>query len=180
MEAENLLKKVDDETYLTVKLPAVGLKFVNGYSSRYSDEYDASLSGVVSESELKDIIWRLNDTIISYWPCTTCYVCGFVMTPCTLGASLLLPNYCAAQSEQQANKMLRNVSLRAKFYDRSISFRIVKTCCDSYVEIRYPSHLQDSAASPYLDVPGALEMENRDLSLHSNAATAARRAAKDR
>lgn len=123
------------------KLKAIGQKFVNGVSSRYDHQYDRILENVLSESELRRIVDDLNEILVSHWPCTTCYFCGYLCLPCTFGLSLVGPGYCASYSEQHGQKFLRNVSLTAKFYDRGISFAIVKTMCDSYVEVRFPSHL---------------------------------------
>ena len=145
-ESVTLLTDVPNPAY--VKLHACGLRFVNGISSRYDDTYDPRLEGIISEDELKDIIRRLNETITSFWPCNTCYFFGYAFTPCTLGLSLLVPNYCASKAEIHAQKFLKNISLKAKFYDRKISFYIVKTCCDSYVAIKYPKDLFSIGAGP--------------------------------
>lgn len=130
-----------DEQSIIVKLPANGLRFVNGIASNYEDKYSDLLVGVITETELSDIIRRLNETIKSYWPCNACYIFGFVCSPFSLGLSLLCPAYCVSHSEKYANAMLENVSLKAKYYDRRITFRIVKTWVDSYVEIAFPAKL---------------------------------------
>lgn len=122
-------------------MKAIGQKYLFGVSSRYEDVYDPILQNVVSEKELRRIIDDLNDILISHWPCGPCYTCGYICAPCSLGLAILAPGYCASQAEQHGQKFLRNVSLTAKFYDKSISFTIVKTLCDSYVEIRFPTLL---------------------------------------
>jgi hypothetical protein len=126
-----------------VKLRSNGQNFVNGVSSSYEDTYPEQLMGIISESELRDIISRLNDTLQSFWPCNACYVFGFACSPFTLGTSLLCPHYCISQSDHHAQVMLEQVSLKAKYFDRDIVFRIVKECCGSYVEISFPSRLLD-------------------------------------
>lgn len=125
----------------TYKLKAVGQKFIGGISSRYENKYDRMLENVVSERELARIVEDLNEVIVSHWPCATCYLYGYLCLPCTLGMSLLAPGFCVNQAELQAHKCLRNVSLAAKFYDKEISFVLVKGLCDSHVEVRFPSHL---------------------------------------
>lgn len=127
---------------LVVKLKCTGLRFINGISSKYDDTFDPMLEGVLTESELEDIVKRLNDSIAEYWPCNTCYLFGFVCTPFTLGTSLLCPNYCISQAEEHANRMLENVSLKSRYLDRRISFKIVKECCSSYVAISFPADLK--------------------------------------
>lgn len=130
-----------DQTYTVVVLKSTGLRFINGISSSYSDDYDPVLVGVISESELTDVVRRLNEVIQSFWPCNTCYAFGYICSPFTLGTSLLVPSYCISHSEKHAKAMLENVTLRAKYYDRNIQFKLVKSFCDSHVEIRFPSSL---------------------------------------
>jgi hypothetical protein len=125
----------------TVKLRAIGQKYINGVSSRYEDDYSPLLENVVSDRELSRIIGELNDIMMTNWPCNACYLFGYACSPFTLGMSLLAPGYCAGEAEVQGQKYLRNVSLSAKFYDRGITFSIVKCYCDSYVEIRFPNNM---------------------------------------
>ena len=125
----------------TYKLRACGQKFINGISSRYECVYSSILENVVSDKELTRIIDELNDVLMDNWPCNVCYVSGYALAPCTLGLSLLLPGHCASQAEVNGQKFLRNVSLTARFFDRNIVFKIVKSLCDSFVEIRFPSSL---------------------------------------
>lgn len=177
MEDETELLTVDITNPVSIQLRSNGLRFVNGIASRYTDDYDPQLEGIVSESELKDIIRRLNETIQSYWPCNTCYAFGYACTPFTFGLSLLLPRYCASQAEIHAQKFLRNVSLKAKFYDRKICFYIVKTCCDSYVEIKFPRELQTLSShgtDKYDDnIKGPMSMDMDDRTASTHVATAA-------
>ncbi len=132
---------LDNDSRVTVKLRSDGQRFINGVSSSYENVYHEELSGIITESELTDIIKRLNETIQSFWPCTACYVFGFVCSPFTLGTSLFCPHYCISQSDEHAQRMLEQISLKAKYYDRKITFRIVKQCCNSYVEISFPESL---------------------------------------
>lgn len=127
--------------YTSYKLKSTGQKFINGVSSRYDCLYSPILENVVSERELNRIVDELNDVLILNWPCNTCYLSGYACAPCTLGLSLLLPGHCASLAEQEGQKFLRNVSLTARFYDKNISYSIVKTFCDSYVEIKFPTSL---------------------------------------
>lgn len=125
----------------TYCLKGIGQKYLHGVSSRYEDVYNPILENVVSEKELSRIIEDLNEILVSHWPCGPCYTCGYLCTPCTFMLSLVGPGYCASQAETEGQKFLRNVSLTARFYDRSINFTIVKNICDSYVEIRFPTNL---------------------------------------
>lgn len=145
----------------TYRMKAIGQKYLFGVSSRYEDLYNPVLENVVSEKELSRIIEDLNEILVSHWPCGPCYMCGYVCAPCSLGLSLLVPGYCASQAEQEGQKFLRNVSLTARFYDKSISFTIVKSLCDSYVEVRFPTFLV-----PRSHFVSSVDLESGNSSAH--------------
>lgn len=149
-ETSSLLhSKAHDATHwITVQIPAVGFRHFTGISSRYSNEYPAKLTHVVSSSEFVDVMDRLNETIADYWPCTTCYYFGYCCCPCTLGLSVFIPNYCASYSELYATAFLRNISLKARYFDRKISFTLVKSFCSSHIEIKFPASLLDEERNP--------------------------------
>jgi hypothetical protein len=132
---------VNDGAFVTYKLKAAGQKFFGGVSSRYENKYDRMLENVVSEGELTRIIDNLNEILVSNWPCTTFVMCGYLCLPCTFGLSLLGPGYCISYSEQHGQRFLRDVSLTARFYDKGISYTLVKSLCDTYVEINFPKQL---------------------------------------
>lgn len=151
-ETSSLLhhKQTDDAAgthWVTVRVPAIGLRHFTGISSRYANEYPAKLTHVLTPSEFVDIIDRLNETIADYWPCTTCYYFGYCCCPCTLGLSVFIPNYCASYSELYATAFLRNVSLKARYFDRKISFTLVKSFCSSHIEVKFPAELLDEERS---------------------------------
>lgn len=142
-ETDPFLSKKVEEKWAVVRIPSTGLLHFTGISSSYSTQYPVILQGVISNVEFVDIIERLNETIRDYWPCDTCYYFGYGCSVCSLGLSILLPHYCATHSELYATAMLKNVSLKSKYYDRRITFTLVKSWCKSYVEIRMPSALMD-------------------------------------
>lgn len=127
--------------WFSVFVPSTGQRQCYGISSSYSMEYPLQLKGIVDREEFYDIISRLNDTIRNFWPCNLCYLFGYGCSVCTCGLSVLCPSYCMSYSEQYAVDLLRNITLKAKFYERKISFTIQKSLCNSYVEIKFPSHL---------------------------------------
>lgn len=131
----------DQGHWVTVRIPPAGQRHFTGIASRYSNEYPAKLTHVVSPSEFVDIVDRLNETIADYWPCSPCYYFGYLCCPCTFGLSVLIPNYCASYSELYATAFLRNVSLKARFFDRKITFTLVKSFCSSFIEIKFPVQL---------------------------------------
>ena len=95
----------------------------------------------MTEHEFKTIMDNLNDVIISYWPCTTCYLFGYVCAPFTLGLSLLCPGKCAGMAEDKAIHFCEQISLKKKYYENNVKFEIKKAFFRSWVEISYPVSL---------------------------------------
>lgn len=125
--------------YITVRIKAVGHKFVNGIANVYDlNTYPIELSNVISQDELKGIISKLNHTLTCYWPCSSVFFIGYICIPCTAGLSLFCPSLCVSEAEKQGNKLLNQYTLHHTYYDRNIAFCIKKGCCNSYVEISFP------------------------------------------
>ena len=125
-----------------------GKHFVNGISSCYDDTFPEELRGVLSEKEFGDVMRNLNDTIISFWPCDTCYIFGYVAAPCTLGLSLCCPGKCAAMAEQKANHCLEHISMKKRYYENGVTWSLRKTCFQSWVEISFPESLKTAGGIP--------------------------------
>lgn len=123
----------------TVRSGPTGKMFVNGISSSYDDKYHPELASVLSREEHSEILKRLNTTLATYWPCSTVYFCGCILVPCTMGLSLLCPMMCISEAEIHANRLLENLSLKAKHFDRNTSFRLEKGCFTSHFVITFPS-----------------------------------------
>jgi hypothetical protein len=130
-----------DPEWVTVHVPSIGQAQCYGIASSYSTEFPPRLKGVVEVEDFIDIMTRLNNTILNYWPCNLCYFCGYGCSLFTCGLSILLPHYCMSYSEEYAVEMLKHVSLKSKYYDRKIFFTIQKSYCQSFVEIRFPKSL---------------------------------------
>ena len=122
------------------KLYPNGKMFFNGLSNSYDDGYDSKLQGVLTEEELSHVIKTLNETIQKFWPCQPCYLFGVICAPLTL-IPCFPTNYCLAAADKAAHEFLEQVSLKARYYDRRITFRLVKVgcCCKSYVSLTFPS-----------------------------------------
>jgi hypothetical protein len=114
----------DMSEYTILQCPASGQHYLNGLSSSYSFNYNVSIGksskddekfsselvrGVITDKEINDIINRLNEQIISFWPCTTCFLFAYSCIPCTFGFSLMCPNYCISQAEDHAIRLLDNL-----------------------------------------------------------------------
>lgn len=122
-----------------VRSGPTGKMFVNGISSSYDDKYHPELASVLSKEEHSEILKRLNTTLATYWPCTTVYFCGCLFVPCTMGLSLLCPMMCVSEAEIHAKRLLENLSLKKKYFERNTSFRLEKGCLTSHFVISFPS-----------------------------------------
>lgn len=121
---------------------------MNGISSCYDDTYPEELRGVLSEKEFGEVMHNLNDVIMSYWPCDTCYIFGYVAAPCTLGLSLCCPGKCAGMAEQHAHQCLEQFSMKKRYYENNVHWRINKTCFSSWVEVSFPASLKAAGGIP--------------------------------
>ena len=122
----------------SVRSGPTGKMFVNGISSSYDDKYHPELASVLSREEHAEILKRLNTTLATYWPCSTVYLCGCILIPCTMGLSLLCPMLCVSEAEIHAKRLLENLSLKKKYFDRNTSFRLEKGCLTSHFVISFP------------------------------------------
>ena len=122
----------------SVRSGPTGKMFVNGISSSYDEKYHPELASVLSREEHAEILKRLNTTLATYWPCSSVYFCGCIFVPCTMGLSLLCPMMCVSEAEIHAKRLLENLSLKAKYFDRNMSFRLEKGCLTSSFVISFP------------------------------------------
>jgi hypothetical protein len=149
-----------------VRLLPRGQWYVNGISSSYESVYNPVLVGIITEEELRDIISRLNQTLHLYWPCTVVYCTGFICAPFTCGASLVFgPQLCISEAETHATRLLEQVSLRSKYFDRDIKFELKKERLRSYVSVSFPA-TKESELSPLI----APQPNRRQLSSKDNGA----------
>jgi len=75
--------------------------WVNGLARTYSEQYDAArLSQHISEKEYVQIMERINDLLINYFPCPLAWWCGYICCIFTLGLSLCCPLICINDAEE--------------------------------------------------------------------------------
>ena len=131
-----------------VRFKACGSGFpLNGISNRYDDAFTDTLEGVLDVADFDDVVARLNRTLQDLWPCGPAYYCGICCAACTCGVSLLLPNVCVSEAEKHAAMLLANISARAKYYDRGVSFHLEKgsyfyVVPRSYFVVSYPKSIR--------------------------------------
>lgn len=140
-----------------ILIPGIGLRFINGISQSYDDvHYPPELSNIITETDYFRTIKRVNQGILSFWPCTTCYLFGYACAPFTLGLSLCCPSYCHSLAEKKLNDDLYDISLNSRYYDRNINFSLYKKWFQSYIVIEIPETLfsKDYISSDGDDIEG--------------------------
>lgn len=100
-----------------VRLYPQRARFITGVAREYDDTFPPELGHLVravhcnyrcaygvgidydgrcrqlKEEDFEAAINQINNTLKDYWPCFFCVCCGYACCPCTLGASLLCPNF---------------------------------------------------------------------------------------
>lgn len=114
----------------------------DGISSSYDETYNRDLSVILSREEHSEIIKRLNIILTSHWPCGTINWIGCICIPCTMGLSLLCPMICVSEAETHAVRMLENLSLKARYFDQNVIFKLKKGWMTSQFVISFPADLQ--------------------------------------
>ena len=102
---------------------------------------------------------RLNSTLISLWPCDPIWNTSFICCPCTLGLSLLCPHICVSEAEKSGTRLLEQLSLKAKYYDRNISFSLEKRFLTSFVLITFPVKLTEKDLVHNLEITNMVVSE---------------------
>ena len=123
-----------------IKIPPTGMRFVTGISSSYSTEYPEELTGKIDKDEYEEILEKLNDVLISYWPCYTWFLCGYLFAPATFGLSFCCPLICVSEAEKKAHRLLERMGYKERYYDQNISFRLNKSFMYSCLEISFPDN----------------------------------------
>ncbi|OQS02734.1 hypothetical protein THRCLA_21337 [Thraustotheca clavata] len=96
----------------TVRLMPMHLRFINGLSRAYDDEFPSELNQLVREDTMRPCVIasvdeayfhhainQINNTLTDYWPCLFCVCCGYACCVCTGGLSLLCPHMCISDVE---------------------------------------------------------------------------------
>ena len=142
-----------EETFV-VNCHAVGSRFVSGIAKQYDSTFPSQLKGIIDEKDFENTMERINDAIIQFWPCTTCFVFGFACAPFTLGTSLCCPNFCVSKAEENLLSALDHVSMMPKYYEKKITWSLKKTCFNSWIQIEIPhACLSTSTDTPLHSVP---------------------------
>ena len=119
-------------------LRATGLRFINGVSSNYDTTFPSALAGVMRESDFVEAVGRVNNVLVMYWPCTACFLCGYVLSPVTLGLSFGCPNLCIEEAERYARRELEYLNHSQAFRDAGMVWGLRKSFLQSWIVIELP------------------------------------------
>ena len=93
-------KQIPESNGVFVVTRPVSKTWINGIANAYSEDFDKKkLSEHISEYDFQQIMERINDTLISYFPCPLSFYCGYICCLFTLGLSLLCPLACMNEAE---------------------------------------------------------------------------------
>jgi hypothetical protein len=117
---------------------ATGLRFINGVSSSYDTTFPPALAGVMNEADFVEAVGRVNNVLVMYWPCTMCFVCGYVLSPVTLGLSFGCPNLCIQEAENYARRELEYLNHSETFRNAGMVWGLRKAFLQSWLVIELP------------------------------------------
>ncbi|KAG9406937.1 hypothetical protein AC1031_003262 [Aphanomyces cochlioides] len=123
---------------MTVRLMPRRIPFISGIANRYDDDFPLEMESLVSEAQFSQAINQINNTLSDYWPCFFCVCCGYLCCLCTGGLSLLCPNMCIHDAEQYTRTLIDRINLRPCFREARVEWKLVKTCCRSWIEVSFP------------------------------------------
>lgn len=127
-----------EQEYGEVRLWPTRMRFVTGIARAYEDDFPSELGHLVKEADFEIAINQINNTMQDYWPCCFCMCCGYSCCLCTLGLSLLCPNFCIRDAEQYVRALITRINKRACFERAGVEWRLRRSCGSSWIEISYP------------------------------------------
>lgn len=135
-------------------LPAVGLRLIHSVSSSYDTTFPPALEGVLSPEDFQEAIDRVNNVLVMYWPCTGCFLCGYLLSPCTLGLSFGCPNICVEEAEKYALRELEYINRTPVFRAKGMVWKLRKTWLQSWIVIQLPEKGPEGETAQGLDGGG--------------------------
>lgn len=109
--------------------------FINGISSSYDFYYDHSILGpYMKEAQFNYLTNCLNDELYRNWPCTLCFVCGYLCSPCTLGLSFCCPYGCIKTAKENFMNKLEHYNSQ-HFEPKGLSISYHQKCSTSWIKI---------------------------------------------
>ena len=119
--------------------------WVNGLAQTYSEEFDSKrLQEHISQKEYVQIMERINDILINYFPCPLSWYCGYFCCLFTLGLSLLCPLICINDAEGNLREFIDRVKGR-KLKEKKTRLVLRKRCGTSWLEWHLPAEIRAEA-----------------------------------
>lgn len=115
-------------------LRPIGQTFANGLASSYDEEIPPELLDYIDENTYKKCIIDLNETLLNYWPCFCARCIGYLFCLCSFGISLLMPNVCIKDAEENFLRRLEYYN-QEYFKNKGFHMKLVKKCSTSWLEI---------------------------------------------
>lgn len=117
-------------------IPPIKKTFINGLSSKYSQEYPEQLSTYIDSKTYLECISQINMILNNYWPCTMAFLLSYLCSPCSLGLSFFLPKSCFDEAENLLTTVVNQIN--SQFFNPSkIHLKFIKKCSTSWFEITF-------------------------------------------
>jgi hypothetical protein len=114
--------------------------FINGLASSYDFYYDHSLIGpFMKEAHFNYLTNCLNEELYRNWPCTICFLCGYICSPCTLGLSFFCPYSCIKLAKENFINKLEHYNSQ-HFLPKGLSLSYQQKCSTSWVLLTIKSN----------------------------------------
>jgi len=94
-------RQIPQSNDVFVVAPPAAKTWINGLARSYSEEYDAVRLGPhISSKDYVQIMERINDILLNYFPCPLAWWCGYICCIFTLGLSFCCPFLCISDAEE--------------------------------------------------------------------------------
>jgi hypothetical protein len=119
--------------------PTSSAECLGGLYSAYSEK---------SGSRQQDAyVERINDTVISYWPCFFCFNFAYCCCPCTLGLSCIIPIYCISEADEAVRARISYINAELKRKHAPARWQLRRKCCTSWIEIQLNNGASTAASA---------------------------------
>ena len=120
--------KNDDGSETIYTMEGESLWFVNGLCKLYDETYEEEvLSDYISEETFNEIMFKINDCGVTYFPCDIALSIGWCFCLFTLGLSFLIPMVCACDMLESIKRAIKEVNDRI-LVPRGLRLVFVKKC----------------------------------------------------
>ncbi|GLE02127.1 hypothetical protein PINS_up010965 [Pythium insidiosum] len=125
--SKELLVNAETKYIVLARLEARGVKTITAFAAAYDDRFPDALDGIISRKEFKFCIDVINQTLDDFYPCLPCYACGYVCCVLSFGLSLLFPEPCTKELENNMDIVLRRINNREEFLYRGIVWKLQRS-----------------------------------------------------